>query len=225
MSRFQIISDTHFERKKQFTRHPIKAKHLVLAGDIGNPLKNTYNDYIQFCSDNYETVILIAGNHEYWYNTIENTNYMINNITSKYKNVYFLNNNKLNLNINNKYIKIYGGTMWTSIDKSKFNELMSSDNRFIKNFSYDKRNELFIKAYNDIYHTNYDIIVTHHSPIKDVSHEKFKEIDHLFCNNIPHLLNNTKIWICGHLHSFNIHDKVLLNPMPNEYKEMTVDLD
>ena len=92
--RFQLISDIHLEKRKYknntILEHSVKANNLILAGDIGNPLKSNYKEYLKYCSDQHQKVFLITGNHEYWHNSIEETDKLIQQICSPYKNIYFL---------------------------------------------------------------------------------------------------------------------------------------
>ena len=40
---------------------------LVLLGDIGKPRSNIYRDFLTMASEAYKSVIVIMGNHEYYY--------------------------------------------------------------------------------------------------------------------------------------------------------------
>jgi predicted phosphohydrolase len=239
-TRFQILSDIHLEKKNynnKILEHPIKAENLILAGDIGNPLVSNYNEYIKYCSNQYERVFLITGNHEYWKNSYDGTNQLISNICKKYKNVYFLNNNFIDFENNNKSIRIFGGTMWSEISNnhSLYNKpLISTDNRLINGFNFDRRNKIFYDTIKNISSRKSDIIITHHSPTYKLIHSNYANYinNNLFASNIEYLLQNTKFWICGHLHETNnltefnnLNKKIIVNCCHNGYNEKIIELD
>ena len=70
MTEFQIASDLHLEiisESKTFSDliEPV-APILLLCGDIGNPSTDRYVSFLEWCSDNFETVVAIACNHEFY---------------------------------------------------------------------------------------------------------------------------------------------------------------
>ena len=86
----QIASDLHIEflsteqnkveRRNNLVDHRNKAKYLALIGDIGVVTKEhavslqDYSDFVNEQTKHYDKVILVAGNHEYYHSTIEDTN-------------------------------------------------------------------------------------------------------------------------------------------------------
>jgi predicted phosphodiesterase len=82
----QYVSDTHIELKpiRSSTHSPyplipvakdlesgLPANVLVLAGDIGNlrgDYKRVLRDFLLYCSENWENVVYVPGNHE-WYHS------------------------------------------------------------------------------------------------------------------------------------------------------------
>jgi predicted phosphohydrolase len=227
---FQIISDIHLEKKKynnNILYHPIKADNLILAGDIGNPLKYNYKDYLKFCSNNYKRIFLISGNHEYWHNTIEDTDNLIKQICSSFNNVFYLNNNFFEFEENFRKVKLFGGIMWSYVNNSN---IYSTDNILIKNFNFHKRNSIFINTLNNILSKNVDIIITHHAPSYYIIDNKYKGFHNnsLFANNLDFLLNKNTYWICGHLHEYNnLHkyNNLIINCCHDNYEEKIINLD
>jgi predicted MPP superfamily phosphohydrolase len=227
---FQVLSDIHLEKSKyknlDILIHPIKADNLILAGDIGSPLKSNYKEYIKFCSENYKRVFLVCGNHEYWVNTIENTEIIIKDICKKYNNIYLLNNKCIEFEENYRKYKIFGSTLWSLVDNSK---LYSMDNNLIHNFDFVKRNKLFMETVKNINSNSYDIIITHHSPTFQIIQKRLKGMNNnqLFASKLDHLIRNSKYWICGHLHDteVSIYDNLITNCVHNEYKDNIIYLD
>jgi predicted phosphohydrolase len=226
--RFQVLSDIHLEKKKYNNNiliHPIKANNLILAGDIGNPLLKNYKEYLKYCSDQYQRVFIISGNHEYWKNSIEGTDKLITDISKTFKNVHYLNNRFFEFEENNRKIRLFGGILWSYVlDKS----LNSIDNKLIENFNFDKRNLIFSETLKRLKTKKSDIIITHHSPSYRLIHKNYDGLNNncLFATNLEYLLNDKTYWICGHLHEYNntIFDKLIINCCHNEYQEKVIDL-
>ncbi|KAK7525487.1 Metallo-dependent phosphatase-like protein [Phyllosticta citriasiana] len=67
--KFQIVSDLHLEVGQQYSSFdiPASAPHLILAGDIGR-LKDydAYLGFLQRVTEQFETVFLVLGNHEFY---------------------------------------------------------------------------------------------------------------------------------------------------------------
>lgn len=72
MVKIQYISDIHLEThhhtSKELFEKILKpsAPYLALSGDIGYPGAELYEPFLKYCSDNFEHVFYIAGNHEYY---------------------------------------------------------------------------------------------------------------------------------------------------------------
>ena len=74
--RVQYISDIHLEHMRilnaeqlnpeQWVTPDPTADVLVLAGDIGWPDKPAYGLFLQWCSEHWPHVIVVAGNHEFY---------------------------------------------------------------------------------------------------------------------------------------------------------------
>jgi predicted MPP superfamily phosphohydrolase len=71
----QYVSDihleTHYNTSELIFEKILKpsAPYLALCGDIGYPGAPLYEPFLQYCSENFEHVFYIAGNHEYYNNT------------------------------------------------------------------------------------------------------------------------------------------------------------
>ncbi|KAJ5364587.1 uncharacterized protein N7496_010300 [Penicillium cataractarum] len=66
---FQILSDLHLEINQQYLSLgiPVRAKHLILAGDIGRLVDyDNYRDFLQKQTDRFELVFLVLGNHAFY---------------------------------------------------------------------------------------------------------------------------------------------------------------
>lgn len=72
MVKIQFVSDIHLEThhhtSKEIFEKIIKpsAPYLALCGDIGYPGAQLYEPFLKYCSENFEHVFYITGNHEYY---------------------------------------------------------------------------------------------------------------------------------------------------------------
>ena len=66
MKRFQYASDLHLELFPgvRFSPDQVRARRLVLAGDIGDPASGEYAQFLAHCAANFATVFVVLGNHE-----------------------------------------------------------------------------------------------------------------------------------------------------------------
>lgn len=81
--RIQYISDIHLETHHNTSESIFKkilkpsAPYLALCGDIGYPGTQLYEPFLKYCSDNFEHVFYIAGNHEF-YNDMKSIKFLKN---------------------------------------------------------------------------------------------------------------------------------------------------
>ena len=104
----QVYSDIHIELWNKIPEIPVKAKYLFLAGDICNLNHSLFFPFLDYCSKNWEKTFYIPGNHEYH---IKKKNYnelqfeYLYKIKSRYKNIFYLDNDFISLDEEN--INIY----------------------------------------------------------------------------------------------------------------------
>lgn len=217
--KLKILSDIHLElypknNKIVFDDTDID-NILILAGDIGNPSKKIFYNFIEKCSKSFYLVIFVKGNHEIYGNSIENTEKNIIDIVKKFKNVVYLE--KSFHDIPNTNYRILGTTLWSDLNYKHKYEISESLNDFyqIKNFDfytykneYSKSLEFLTKEIENNKSINKTlIIITHHAPlIEGTSNPIYKEsnINSCFSSDLSELITkNTKsikYWIFGHTH-------------------------
>ncbi|KAK5578520.1 hypothetical protein RB653_008192 [Dictyostelium firmibasis] len=128
---FKYASDIHLEMRDclenmkklkgiyEFEKKPNHRYFLALVGDIGSPIKGEklLLEFLKLCSNQYERVFYIAGNHEYY----NQRDYTIFDIKSKLReliennklsNVHFLDNEIYQLD----EFRIIGSTLWSLVD-------------------------------------------------------------------------------------------------------------
>ena len=115
----QIQSDIHLEsRINDFVIIP-SAPVLALLGDIG--YASSYENegvklykFIKQQSEQFEYVLYVSGNHEYWYTSRIAGDEFIEKMCCELPNLYFLNRKTLLLN---GYL-VSGATLWTRIPRN-----------------------------------------------------------------------------------------------------------
>ena len=130
----QFCSDLHLEFHKNrewLKNHPLipSAEILIIAGDTYHLDKNYNNlDFIKKVSDEFQSVYIIPGNHEYYggfdiSTALESTNEKIN------ENVFLLNNESIQIG---EFNFIFS-TMWSKIQRNIIEVLSGmADFRMIK---------------------------------------------------------------------------------------------
>lgn len=230
----QYASDLHLEFYDNYTfENFIKpsAEILFLLGDIGNPDSIIYQNFIQDCSNNFNKVFLIAGNHEYYSGkNIKDIDLIIKNICTKYNNVIFLNNDIYELN--DDYVLI-GTTLWSNLSQNEMVDLIFSSNDFLKiknegkNLDFNTVNSFFknnVRWLEDNLKKIIDkkiIILTHHLPSYKCINKKYNQnrTNSAYASNLDYLFSKYKInyWFFGHTHTsvnMNINQTDLkCNPM------------
>lgn len=206
--KFQILSDIHIPINFQKNN---ECDFLILAGDIGIPKSNKYQELLYETSQLFKYVFIITGNREYYGSTIIDTNNYIEKLCNQYNNVIFLNKNSFDFD---NGIRIIGTTLWSEIDMkyrlSIENEIPDFKN--IKNWTIDdhihhhKEDVAFIK--NEIKKATRDnkalVVITHHCPfIYGTCRPEFNDskLTSTFSTNLIELFDKPILgWIYGHTH-------------------------
>lgn len=242
---YHIISDTHIDLLKNVNKLNdltakylknnvnvnniiLKNKILILAGDIGNPLIESYWNFLEDCASKYKHVIFITGNHEYYCKnldikyTIDEIDELIELRSSTIDNLHFLQKKSIILDD----IQYIGCTLWTKISKN--DEIMISKSMNDYRQIYKSKNKLISADETSIIHDNHvkwlknilknelpTIVITHHLPslqLIDKKYRKYSDINHAFYTNLENIFNsNIKLWVAGHTH---MSKKVTINKVP-----------
>ena len=212
----RYLSDLHLEFINPNKLHNVfnkiqssnKKEVCILAGDIDNPYKSNYDNFMKHVSNNFKKTFVIAGNHEYYNETktIEETNIFLDNYFKKFNNISFLNNSC-------EYYENYyfvGTVLWSRITDPKYK---INDMYRIPKFDSSKYNQLnsesieFLKC---IKQNNNNIIITHHLPSHSLTDDKYNIPEMLpyhqwFSNDMDKFIdehkNNIKCWFYGHTHT------------------------
>lgn len=233
MNRLRFVSDLHLEFKKSIYTPALiplysipkndNKYYLALLGDIGNPYKPQFNDFLEKVSPLYEKVFFVPGNHEY-YNLdideprdVETVKTKLKNICSYYNNIVILDN-KVDY-IDN--FKLIGSTLWSTIDNShkyylstKINDYLLIRKTKFDNITVDdtnKWNSESIKFIESELETSFQcIVLTHHAPLFSnsklnqftASSQYYNSINNqAFHNDLKNLIKPPiYAWLYGHTH-------------------------
>jgi predicted phosphodiesterase len=224
--RIRVSSDVHLEFNESGHGIPDlgSADALILGGDIlcarhfktDGPLKKVYKDFLQKCSDNFEHVIYIKGNHEPWGHTYQGTHDLIKeNLPS---NIYLLENDYVKI----KNIIFLGATLWTDFFNENPLEMMEAQ-RYMRDYTsirigsnyrklrpedtlgFHKQSKQFLIEKLEEFKNEKIWVCTHHAPSYQSIHPKYRAetMNGAFASNLDDLiLNNPQIkyWSHGHTH-------------------------
>jgi predicted phosphodiesterase len=150
--KIQIASDIHSEfwgKKNTFNFINPSAPILALLGDIGCVgSEDDFEIYKRFVTEQlgrFEHVILVTGNHEYYYNpptkkskpsannTLGACNKKIKEFAKTFPNLHFLNRSTMKLTVKKKKYVIVGTALWTWIPKEQRSQIQNrmNDYRYI----------------------------------------------------------------------------------------------
>jgi predicted phosphodiesterase len=216
-TKVQLISDIHleFSENEWFLHYnPIEndADVLIIAGDFcpkdlrGEP---PIQEFLDKVSENYEKVIIVNGNHDYYHTSAEDIH---KENTKLRKNVFCVNRHVIRY----KKVRYICATLW--------GKPLPKEDFYVRNYLYDfkaidmmtmtkfrKLNELDSRFILREVQKPYDgktVVVTHHIPSRYQIAEQYKDSP---CNggfaseeDETFLRNHIDFWVYGHTHtSFN----------------------
>ncbi len=198
----EFIKPKHIER---FIRQipPGHDEVCVLSGDIGNPREPNYDTFMKYISQNFKKSFVIPGNHEYYYNKIEETNDFMKSYFETFHNVSLLNNS-CEVYENHCFI---GSVLWSKVTNPnyKINDVYSiHDFNYLK---YNQLNRLCVDFLEDALKQENCIVITHHMPSSSLIDVKYltPEMRHynqwFYCDMTHVFKPNIKAWFYGHTHT------------------------
>lgn len=227
----QYVSDLHLEHHDKGNEGYLipsmflkpSAPYLALCGDIGNPDLMAYEAFLQWCSRSYKLVFLIAGNHEYYnYRSPTKTDIptrkeKIRNLTSKFKNVFFLDCSTHYLAEHN--LRILGCTLWSDVGISNDEKistwmndpkeiLLEKDTPFLpqsmRQLHFQEKEWLENQIHSAEGRGETLLVLTHHLPSYKLIAGRYEghPLNMCFASDCETLMRPpVKAWICGHSHT------------------------
>lgn len=212
--RLQVISDIHLEMRTSPPPIIVSAEVLALCGDIGQPRNENYGAFISWASQNYEHVLIVAGNHEYWDKklSMDKIDTLIEEICNKLPNVTFLNNSTCILTDNTHKIKVFGTTLWTNVSGiPNVRRIMNDYKRItvprdnarypLSPIDVNIMHRRAIQALENEITDEPMIVLSHHLPSLACVRER-NEYTLAYAGELDHLLKRPIfLWLCGHTHA------------------------
>ena len=227
MTKVQYASDLHLDHlapniefKSLVTP---AAPILILAGDIASVWTNVYGKFLHWCSVNWQHVILIAGNHEYFCHrdhprSRQETEQYIKNLCRFHHNVHFLQAGQTYV-IPNKNLVFIGATLYSNISKDIHDEVLVKGD-FTKTFierdnilcrthpsdhvnAHKRHKQALADAIRAVPRNFKAVVVTHYLPTLKLLEPEYQD-DHwrsCYASNDEDLFRPpVSVWICGHGH-------------------------
>jgi len=230
----KLMSDIHLEYnpKTMFQAYVGSGETLILAGDITDT-HNIKRDFEWITSLDYEHIIFVCGNHEFYHGDLQETREKISDIASKWNKLHFLDNDTVEID----GIKFIGTTLWTNYDNENpvvetacmkiMNDFYVIDNgaRGVSIEDFKNENKVAKKFLTDeltnLENPEKTVVITHHTPSWRSCSKEFQGslVNGSFHNKLDELIMDTqpKYWCHGHTHSvmdYNIGDtNVMCNPL------------
>ena len=233
----KLISDTHCEFWDNGWNivDPGQGEVLILAGDIGvvstlgTPDGKAYEDFIRRCSEGYDKVFYVMGNHELYSGCIVGTPIVLLDFLYDYDNITLLDDNSEYYN----GVHFVGGTMWSNFEnmnKSVMEECgrVMNDYNFITNqqnpltttdtlIKHKETTEWFDRCVRSL--RGPVVMITHHAPsLQSVQRNLttngayYTDMSR-FIKSHPHIVN----WVHGHCHATNDYNIQQCRVMSNAY--------
>lgn len=202
----QVVSDLHFEFYSSFftvkefissLRKESSANIIVLAGDIAT--KTWINSILEIFSENWEHVIFVCGNHEYYGSSFREIHDLLSSVP---ENVHILNDSSFEID----NFRFLGSTLWFEYKERSFDDRYMNDFHRIINISNEvgKIHENTVEYLKNSIQQN-DIVITHHLPCFESVDPRYKDhhLTKYFYSPMEDIIVNTQpqLWIHGHTHS------------------------
>lgn len=207
-----------------------KESVLVIAGDICYiSYAKRHWRFFDDLSKRFLAVVIIAGNHEYWYGTYSPNKYK--EFFSEWSNIHFLENDFVKIDD----VVFWGMTLWTNlsnpidemvaqrgmVDYRK--TMLENGTTMTASFTNFKHVESvwqfkeFLKAKNN----EKLVVVTHHGPSFNSCSPKYKHsaLNCAFYSNLDDLVaySDAVVWIHGHTHDSHDYSigntRIICNPL------------
>jgi len=225
--KLKVFSDIHLEHYtgSQIFPHLGSGDVLILAGDILSAryfktkgyLHSVYDTFLEDCSKNYDKILYVMGNHEFYGYNYEGTFKTIKeNLPS---NFHLLENDTVKIGD----WSFIGSTLWTNFRNENPLDMMEANGymndykviRIGSNYrklnpddtlGFHKKSKAYLlKKLEELKDENV-FVISHHSPTLQSIPEEFKTstCNAAYCSDLDDLIlahPNIKHWIYGHSHT------------------------
>jgi Icc-related predicted phosphoesterase len=224
--KIKIFSDIHLDQyvAGQYFPHLGRGDVLILAGDIlcarhfktDGYLHSVYDTFLNDCSKNYDKVLYVKGNHEFYgYNYEGAHKKILDNLPD---NFYLLENETIKIG----NVIFIGFTFWTDFRKENPLEMMDAQSymndykviRITSNYrklntndtlQFHKHSKQYLLNKLDELKDEEVFVISHHSPtLQSIAPEFKNSCNGAYCSDLDDLIldhPNIKHWVFGHSHT------------------------
>ena len=233
-----VLSDIHTEFWTKQAVDPASGDVLILAGDIGQVCSlgtrdgKQYEKFLNKCSERYNKVFYVLGNHEYYDGDLFDTPKKLKDHVTQYKNMTVLDTNSEYYN----GVHYVGGTMWTDFKNADPLVMMDAQS-FMTDYSVIRVAQQPLTPHHILLKHRETIgwfsqalqtlrgpvvMVTHHAPSKQSIHGRYvggSLTDAYYSDLEPMMLRYKNIvnWCHGHVHVSNNYYVEQCNVISNPY--------
>lgn len=215
----EFLSDNTLKKriKEGFYENKTGAKILILAGDVTPDLRQ-YRTFLDYVANEYQEVIAVAGNHEFYGKNFYTQTKKLKTLFSVRHNTHFLDCETITL-LGKTF---FGGTAWTDLNQNVL-EVYQGMNDFVTikgkhkpaDNPYGRYSETWsVKEWRE-QHTKFrvalanqtkdiDVVISHHLPDMALIAGEFKYSSlnaGYASNDMKTLLSIPKYWVFGHTHT------------------------
>lgn len=224
------MSDLHLEFA-EFTPTPV-ASTLLLAGDIltwktyrnNKSKRKRYDAFLRHVSDEWDNVVAIGGNHEY-YGWNGDVHRHLRDLYNSYG-IHYLENDMVTIN----GLRIAGAVLWTDFFGNqpyyKDTVRQGMNDYHVTSLTPDHTYDMHQRTRAYLQKVRPDIVVTHHAPSVESVHPNFlgSALNAGYYSVMDDFVTelNPMYWVHGHMHHVSEYyidtTKVVCNPRgyPNE---------
>jgi len=208
--KIKLLSDLHLEgfANKQIYNNKDRADVLILAGDINVSASRVYLDLRRF-ADNYENVVYVPGNHEWYHNSLEEFDSELRYLLDGDEHINYLCNGVTKIN----GVTFIGTPLWSDFrGNGRYAEEIRgliSDFKWYSPHICMQRGQAAQKWLKYAYENTYGpkVIITHWLPAVECIDPRFATevtLNRYFANDMGDWikeLRNVPFWFFGHTHS------------------------
>lgn len=195
---------------------------LALLGDVGLAFTPQLKAFLHHQATRFETVIYIAGNHEFYNHhqqptkTVEAQEQWLKDVCSEVDNLHFMEKNAMDI----KGVRVLATTLWSfippsiqSLAESSLNDYRLSYMSPGRKLTANDTSQWYVDSAqwltDEIAAANKRqqpvLVLTHHTPsLQGTSNPRYdgNELTHCFSSDLSRLLQDpaVKAWACGHTH-------------------------
>ena len=227
MTSVQYASDLHLDHLPPNTEFKTlitpAAPILILAGDIASVWTAVYGKFLSWCSANWQHIILVAGNHEYFCHkdhprSRQDTEQQIQNLCRFNYNIHYLQAGQTYV-VPNKHLVFIGATLYSDISKDIHDEVLGKGD-FTKTFierdnilcrthpidhvkTHTRHRQALADAIRSVPRNYKAVVVTHYLPTPKLLEPEYQNERWRSCyasNDEDLFRPPVRVWICGHGH-------------------------